>query len=480
MPTTCIRNASWIVAWDAARAAHTYLRDGDIAFSDGAIDFVGRSYAGPADSEIDGRDLVILPGFVNLHSHPALEPIYKGIREEHGVPEMYMTGLYERMNAFVPDREGMLAAAEVAYAELLRSGVTTLVDLMFPFDGWLELFERSGLRGYAGAWYSAAQWKLETRHELKFTWDEAAGRRDFKRAIDTIERLEKADPGGRMRGILCGGTVETLTEELVRDSLAYAEETGTPFTTHASQSVFEFLEMVRRHGTSPIQWAESVGMLGPRTTLGHGLIIDEHSWVHWHSKRDLEILAATGTSVAHCPTPFSRYGQVMEDLGRYMRAGVNMGMGTDTFPHNMLEEMRTAAVFARIAAEDITTLGIGQVFTAATVGGATALGRDDLGRLEAGAKADIVVVDGSHIDMRPLRDPLRSLIFSAADRAVRDVYVDGELAVENGRVLHLDPDGAADRLAGAQKRMEEACPEHDYEKRSALEVVPLSLPPADA
>ena len=117
MPTTCIRNASWIVAWDAARAAHTYLRDGDIAFSDGAIDFVGRSYAGPADSETDGRDLVILPGFVNLHSHPALEPIYKGIREEHGVPEMYMTGLYERMNAFVPDREGMLAAAEVAYAE---------------------------------------------------------------------------------------------------------------------------------------------------------------------------------------------------------------------------------------------------------------------------------------------------------------------------------------------------------------------------
>ncbi len=480
MSTVCIRNASWIVAWDDTDAAHKYLQDGDVAFSDGTIDFVGKSYAGPVDIEIDGQDLVVLPGFVDIHSHPALEPIYKGIREEHGVPEMYMTGLYERMNAFIPDAEGMLAAAEMAYAELLKSGVTTVVDLMFPFDGWLELLKRSGLRGYAGAWYSAARWTLETRHELKFTWDEAAGRRDFKRAIDTIERLEKDDPGGRMKGILCGGTIETLTEELVRDSVAYADATDTPFTTHASQSVFEFLEIVRRHGVSPIQWAESIGLLGPRTILGHGLIIDEHSWVHWHTKRDLEILAATGTSVAHCPTPFSRYGQIMEDLGRYFRAGVNMGMGTDTFPHNMIEEIRTAAVFARIAAEDINTLQIGDVFAAATVGGANALGRDDLGRLKPGAKADIVVVDGRQVDMRPLRDPLRSLIFSAADRAIRDVYIDGTLVVENGKPLNLDPDAAADRLSEAQKRMEEACPDHDYAKRRALEIVPLSLPLGDA
>ena len=477
MPTTCIRNASWIVAWDNDATEHCYLTDGDVAFADDTITFVGKNYTGETDTEIDGRDLVILPGFVDIHAHPALEPIYKGIREEHGVPEMYMSGLYERMQAFVPDPKGMLAAAEVAYAELLKSGVTTVVDLMFPFEGWLDLLKRSGLRGYAGSWYGAASWNLETRHELKFVWDEEAGRRDFKRAIETIEKVEREDPTGRMKGILCGGTIETLTEELIRDSIAYAKDTETPFTTHASQSVLEFLEMTKRHGVSPIQWAESVGMLGPQTILGHGLIIDEHSWVHWHTKRDLEILAATGTSVAHCPTPFSRYGQIMEDLGRYIRTGVNMGIGTDTFPHNMIEEIRTATVFARIAAEDITTLQLSDVYGAATVGGATALARDDLGRLKVGAKADIVVVDGRQVDMRPLRDPLRSLVFSAADRAVRDVYVNGTLVVENGKTLFLDPDSAADQLAEAQARMEEACPARDYEQRRGIDVAPLSLPP---
>ena len=480
MSTTCIRNASWVVAWDESEGEHRYLCDGDVVFSGDTIDFVGKNYTGSADTEIDGKDLVILPGFVDIHAHPALEPINKGIREEHGVPEMYMIGLYERMQAFVPDPQGMLAAAEVAYAELLKSGVTTVVDLMFPFDGWLDLLQRSGLRGYAGPWYGAARWKIENRHELNFIWNEDAGRRDFRSAIETIEKLEGDDPNGLMKGILCGGTIETMTEELIHDSIAYAADTQTPFTTHGSQCVVEFLEMTKRHGMSPIQWADSVGMLGPHTIVGHGLMIDAHSWIRWHTARDLDILAATGTSVAHCPTPFSRYGQVMEDFGRYVRAGVNMGMGTDTFPHNMIEEIRAAAVLARIAAQDINTLQVSDVFAAATVGGANALERDDLGRLMPGAKADIVVVDGHHVDMRPLRDPLRSLIFSAADRAVRDVYVNGTMVVENGNTLTLDPDAAADRLTEAQIRMEEACPSRDYAKRSGLEISPLALPPFGA
>ncbi len=278
-----------------------------------------------------------------------------------------------------------------------------------------------------------------------------------------------------MRGILCAGQIDTVSVELFRDTVAYAEEHGIPLTTHCSQSVVEFHEMTRRHGMSPIQWAQSIGLLGPRTILGHGLFIDEHSWVQWHGRRDLDILVETGTSVAHCPTPFSRYGQVMQDFGRYVRAGVNMSIGTDTFPHNMLEEMRTAAVFARIAAEDINTLQIGDVFAAATVGGATALQRNDLGRLAPGAKADIVIVDGNQIDMRPLRDPLRSLIFSAADRAVKDVYVDGIKVVEDGKTLNLDPDTAVGILAEAQQRMERDCPNRDFAGRPAGEIAPLSL-----
>ena len=118
---------------------------------------------------------------------------------------------------------------------------------------------------------------------------------------------------------------------------------------------------------------------------------------------DLELIAKTGSSVAHCPTPFARYGQIMENFGDYLRAGVNMGLGTDTAPHNLVEEMRKAAVLARIAARDISTVTTGDLLHAATVGGANALMRDDLGRIAAGKKADLVLVDMALPQMRPAR-----------------------------------------------------------------------------
>jgi 5-methylthioadenosine/S-adenosylhomocysteine deaminase len=115
----------------------------------------------------------------------------------------------------------------------------------------------------------------------------------------------------------------------------------------------------------------------------------------------------------------------MENFGDYLRAGVTMGLGTDTTPHNLVEEIRQAAILARIAARDIETVTTADLFHAATVGGATALLRDDLGRIAPGKKADLVLVDLTVPQMVPARDPLRSFIYHAADRAVRDVFVDG-------------------------------------------------------
>ena len=116
-----------------------------------------------------------MPGLVNIHSHPHTEPATKGVREDHGVPEMYDTGLYERSCAFSLDEPGRQAAMEMAYAELLLSGVTTVVDLSSPVEGWLDCAGRSGLRAYIGPFFADAFWKLENRHELRFDWDEAHG-----------------------------------------------------------------------------------------------------------------------------------------------------------------------------------------------------------------------------------------------------------------------------------------------------------------
>src|SRR5436305_12347616 len=125
-----------------------------LAFAGDRIVHPGPAYAGPnntvtADYIIDGANRAVIPGLVNIHSHPEHEPLYRGIREEHGLPSMHMTGLYERSQALsAPDDEARAASAEAAYCELLHSGVTTLVDVSPPWNGWVELFARSGLRGF--------------------------------------------------------------------------------------------------------------------------------------------------------------------------------------------------------------------------------------------------------------------------------------------------------------------------------------------
>jgi cytosine/adenosine deaminase-related metal-dependent hydrolase len=273
--------------------------------------------------------------------------------------------------------------------------------------------------------------------------------------------------------------IENCTEDLLRDSRDAARERSMPFTVHIAQSVNEVQEMIRRHGKTPVQWAHEIGILGPDTILGHALFLDTHSWIRWWTKTDLALIAASSSSVAHCPTPFARYGQIMENFGDYLRAGVNMGLGTDTTPHNLVEEMRKAAVLARIAARDIETVTTADLLHAATVGGATALMRDDLGRIAPNKKADVVLVDLTVPQMRPVRDPLRSFVYHAADRAVRGVFVDGRQIVADGKVLTLDQGDAAERLAGAQRRMMEGVPMRDYRGRTAEEITPLSLPLAD-
>ncbi|HVM80375.1 MAG TPA: amidohydrolase family protein [Stellaceae bacterium] len=470
-----IKNVDWVIAWNKASGRQGYLQNADIVFRGNTIEFVGRNYSGAADETIGGKGLLAMPGLVDIHSHPSTEPFYRGIREEHGVPQMYMSGLYERSLAFSPAMEGRRVGAEVAYCEMLRTGITTVADLSAIYPGWIDIAARSGLRVYLSPAYASARWYLENEWELKYRWDEGGGKTRFQEALRLIDEARR-HPSGRLSGMVGPAQIDTCTADLLRESRTAAQERELPFTTHCAQSVNEFAEIVNRTGKTPIQWAEEIGILGPGTILGHAIFIDEHSWLHWHSREDLQTLAGTATSVAHCPSPFARYGQMLENFGRYRRAGVNLGLGTDVAPHNLIEEMRLAAILGRIAAEDIRAVTTADLFHAATVGGADALGRDDLGRLAPGARADIVLVDLKHPFMMPARDPLRSLVYTAADRAVRDVYIDGTKVVENGRVLTLDHGTALEALVEAQRRMEASVPDRDYRKRKADEIVPLSLP----
>ncbi|MDF2231760.1 amidohydrolase family protein [Albimonas sp. CAU 1670] len=476
MTTTVIRNAAWAIVWDAAQARHVYARDVDLAFADDRIVHVGPGYHGEADAVVDGRGVMVMPGLVDIHSHPQHEPSYRGIREEHGLRNQYMTGLYERSQAYGPvDDAAIEASFEAAACELLLSGTTTLCDIGAIFPRWRELFLKSGLRGFLAPRFATSRWKIENDHSLGFDWDEARGKAQFAEALAYLDDLAKDDTG-MLTGVVSPMQIENCSGELLRDSWAAAQERGLPYTLHVAQGVLEVQEMIRRHGLTPVQWAHSLGILAPGTVLGHAIFLDQHSWINWWTKTDLGLLADTGTAVAHCPTPFARYGHIMENFGDYVRAGVTMGIGTDCAPHNMIEEIRKASTFARIAGRDVEATSVDMLFHAATVGGAKALMRDDIGRLAPGMKADVVLVDLSNPWMQPARDPLRSLVFHAADRAVRDVYIDGRQVVGDGKVLTLDHADACARLTEAQARMMEKVPGRDYLGRTADEITPMSLP----
>jgi 5-methylthioadenosine/S-adenosylhomocysteine deaminase len=475
MPTTVFRNCAWVVAWDNARAAHIYRRNIDVAIRDSEIVFVDRDYAGAADAEVDCTQRLVVPGLVNIHTHPTSEPLRKGITDETRSPGFWHSSLYEFLTVFNNDREGSVAAMRVALAELLMSGVTTVVDISPPFPGWIDTLAESGIRAVAAPMFRDARWFTRNGHQLDYAWDKKAGREGFENARRLID-LAIQHPSGRLSGMMMPAQIDTCSPELIRDAYDYAVERRLPLQIHASQSVNEFHEMFRRHGRTPIGWLHSIGALGRHSIIGHGIFLDHHPWLHWPTRGDLSLLRDTGATVAHCPTVFMRRGIAMNTFGAYARQGINLGIGTDTYPHNFLEEMRSAFTISRAVAgtvDDVTTL---DVFNAATLGGARALLRDDIGRLKVGAKADLLLVDIKHPSMMPLREPLRSLLYVAADRAVCDVYVDGLHVVADGRAVNIDYQAASQALEDAQLRSMREVPRLDWANRTADQLAPLVLP----
>jgi len=475
MSVTRIRKARWVIAWNEAESRHEYRNDVDVVFDNDTIVAVDNLYAGEVDVEIDGRDRFVMPGLINVHCHPSSEPLKKGFREEFGNPQMHMSPLYDRAFMLQTDAEGSCIGLQFALAELLKSGVTSVVDLSFAYSGWVDTMGASGIRAWIVPSFASSHWSTRNGHSVDYVWDEERGHQLLHEAIDVATEAER-HVSGRISAMLGPAQIDTCTEDLLMTTLAAAGDHGWKVHTHAAQSLVEFYEMTRRHGMTPVQWANDIGLLGPDCILAHAMFIDEHSFTHWPGDRDRGLLADTGTGVAHCPGVFARNGQALEDLGGYVRRGVRLGIGTDSFPHNMLEEMRLAAILARVVTSDVTSVSTAEVFHAATVGGADLVGRSDLGRLSVGATADLVLVDVSHPSMMPVRDPLRSLIYTAAERAIRDVFVDGRHVVVDGEVSTIDVASVSERLQLARDRAEANASSHHYAGLTAAEVAPLSLP----
>lgn len=472
---TVIRNAHTVIAHDAARGGHAYLHDADIAFDAAGFVHVGGRYEGPFTAEISGRDRMVMPGLVNVHCHSGEEPVSKSLFEDAGTAALWGQAMYEYSTLIEISDDAVEAALTVMLGDLLRSGVTTFVDIAGPHACWLPTLARSGARAYVAPGFREAAWHVEGSHRLDFRWDAARGRDAFARALETVDAA-RAHPSGRLGGIVAPAQVETCSPDLLQAAAEAARSRGVPITVHAAQTMAEHEELMRRHGLTAVAYLESLGLLGPDFILGHCIFIDSHAWTRQRTAADLDRLAASGTSVAHCPVTFSRSGMVLQSLGRYRQAGVNVAIGTDSYPFNMLEEMRMAMICARIAGGSVFDVDTAAVFEAATLSGARALGRSDIGRIARGAKADFSLVDLRHPGMQPLYDPLRNLLHCAAERAVDAVYVDGACVMREDRPTLVDYDGALAELQAVQDFAVRRLPANDPRGRPATTLAPLSLP----
>ncbi len=476
MGDVLFKNLDWAILWNTTEHCHYYAKDVNLWISEGKINRIDPgAVSSSTERVIDGRNKMLVPGFINIHSHPDMEPLSKGLLEERASPKLGMSALYEFMHLVKPREEIKRAASLFTIGELLRSGVTTFVDLSTPRQNWLDDLASSGIRSVIAPMYSSARAITKNGHSVDYEWDEAYGLDRMSESLDYVDSAN-SHPSGMISGMVAPMRADTCTETMILLSLEEAKKRSVPMQIHTAQSLVEFNEMTKRHGMTPVGWLDSIGCLDPSVILGHCIFLDDHPWVFWPEKKDIQRLKQSAVSVAHCPVIFARKGILLNSFPRYVLNGINVGIGTDTFPHNFLDEMRWAIILGKVIEGSISAGSTAMLLDAATIGGAAALLRNDIGRIEEGSKADFFLVDLKDPLMHPLRDPLRNLFFSALERPISDVFVEGRHVVKDGKVMTLDMTQLTDVLTEGQAEALASIKDRDYAGRSPEVVFPLSLP----
>jgi cytosine/adenosine deaminase-related metal-dependent hydrolase len=484
----------WVVGF--AGSTHTLIRDGVVVYENDRVLYVGPRFEGSVDREIDARGKLVAPGFVDTHVHSGHRASHRlitdaGRRDYFGQPFLDISVPREGTRVggdpryARPHEPGALAGNELhavfTVAEMLRNGITTFMEFGSQLrvqEALLREIERLGIRAYLGAGYDCGRWVGGERGRLKKVIDEAAGVREFEGALEFIRRVD-GSCNGRVRGLLVPREVETCSLDLLKATRKAAGELGVPITTHAAYRVGEFYEVVMEHQMTPIEVMDSVGLLGPDVTIGHGNLIAESLLMNFPGGRDLELMAKAGVSISHCPVNIARRARCLDSWERYRKAGINISLGSDTYPRDLIMNMRIASYFGKVASHNLYAASAGEVFEAATLGGARALGRDDLGRLAPGAKADIIIVDltgGNTLRYGPVRDPIKSLVECGIGDDVETVIVDGVVCMEARQIRGVDFAAIRGESQKAGEDVWGRVQEWDSLGRTAEQINPWSFP----
>jgi cytosine/adenosine deaminase-related metal-dependent hydrolase len=467
---------------------HFVYENGEVVYENDRIVFVGHGYAGHADTAIDYGDAIISPGFIDLD---ALADIDHAILDCWGAPDR-LRGMRWSEDYFrsgrrdVFSREDQAQNRRYALAQLLLNGITTALPIAAEtYKAWAETYDEFadivaigdelGIRLYLGPSYRSGVNVTRADGTPDVMWDEPLGEEGLRQAIAFVRAFDGAN-GGLARGMLAPARIETVTLDLLRASKRASDELGCPIRLHAAQSRTEIAFLDRWYGKTPIELLHEIGFLGPRTLIPHAIYLRGRHGLPPGDNDEVRLLAESGTSVIYCPLANARYGGQLESYDEYRAAGVNIAMGTDTFPPDMIQALALGHYLAKAVAEDAAAADFADLYRALTLGGAAALGRDDLGRLAPGAKADITVVDLSALRTGPIADPIRSLVMNCTGSCVRDVIVDGRHVVRDRAIPGLDGEALRGWAQAYFDRYQSAFSAWDYRRRPTEELFPVSFP----
>ncbi len=421
-------------------ARDAVVPDGAVAIGGGAILAVGprasveRRFG--ARRTIDAAGSLVLPGFINAHTHAPMT-LLRGVRDDAELMtwlEKYMFPLEARLA-----RPGFVRwGALLACWEMIASGTTTFVDGYFFEDDVARAADEAGLRAVTGQ----GIFDVPTP--------------DSKTAAEGLARgerlLSKWSGHPRITAALAPHACYTVGPQTFGRTVDLAARFGAPVLVHLSESPSEIAMMKARYGKTSVRHLASDGLLGPAVVAAHCVQVDDE---------EIGLLREADVGVVHCPESNMKLASGVAPVGKFLAAGVRLGLGTDGAACNndldMIGEMGSAARLHKVASLDPTAVPAPAVLRMATRGGAEALHMEDrIGSLEPGKRADVVVVSLSGPNAMPMFDPFSHLVYSAQAGAVDTVVVEGRVLMERRRLKTLDVEAIRENAERYGRRVRRA------------------------
>ncbi len=392
--------------------------EADVYVDAGRIISVGRSDR-RARRTLDATGMLVIPGLINLHDH--LRDLTPGIRVGEGLKIDALLRTMWRLSEFLGPEEFRVGAM-LGAARLVRAGVTSVVDHVYPFH-------RPGLAESAIAGYEAAgvRWFL-ARGIMTRPYRPISERAPD--AFRAVEELLGLVPKERL--LVAPVSLRQAPPSVFTRAREFADRHGLRLYTHIAETRAEVQQTQEAHGARPVQLLHRLGFAGEDTVMVHCVYL---------SGREIRQLASSGTHVVHCPTNHMKLSKGVTPVPRLLESGVNVGLGVDMMD-DVFTEMRQEVLIHSLATGDPGAIDPMTALEMATVRGAAALGLgDELGSIEDGKRADIVCVDVGAICLQPMLDPVWTIVNRAHGHDVAHVVMDGRVVVRNRALVGVDEKG---------------------------------------